>query len=191
MNGVIVVLSGPSGAGKGRVFDEILKRRSNVRKVLSLTSRPRRADDKESYIFVSKEEFLTKVDNNEFFEYVWYDDNLYGTLNIPTEELVERDLFFDKDVRGAISIKEAYPEAITIYIMPKDEETLLKRRGDRGKNRGQIAKDEIELAKQLDFLVVNDDINDTVEQIEEIINCMRNNSMKSSSNKNFLDNFFK
>ena len=191
MNGVIVVLSGPSGAGKGRTFDEILKRRSNVRKVLSLTSRPRRKDDKDNYVFVSKEEFLSKVDNNEFFEYVWYDDNLYGTLNIPTEELSERDLFFDKDVRGAIAIKQAYPEAITIYIMPKDEETLLKRRGDRGKNREQIAKDEIALAKQLDFLVINDDINSTVEQIEEIINCMRKTSMKSMSSKKFLDEFFK
>ena len=192
MNGMIIVLSGPSGAGKGRTYDEIAKVRKNVRKVLSLTSRTRREEDmnKDNYVFVSKEEFLLRVANGEFFEYEWYDDNLYGTLNVPVEELKERDLFFDKDVRGAISIKKAYPEAITIYIMPKDKETLCKRRGNRGKNREQISKDEIELAKQLDFLVINDDINQTVKQIEAIIECMRTNSMKNKANMQFMDEFY-
>lgn len=192
MNGMIIVLSGPSGAGKGRTYDEIAKVRKNVRKVLSLTSRTRREEDmnKDNYVFVSKEEFLLRVANGEFFEYEWYDDNLYGTLNVPVEELKERDLFFDKDVRGAISIKKAYPEAITIYIMPKDKETLCKRRGNRGKNREQISKDEIELAKQLDFLVINDDINQTVKQIEAIIECMRTNYMKNKTNMQFMDEFY-
>lgn len=192
MNGMIIVLSGPSGAGKGRTFDEIAKNRGNVRKVLSVTTRPRREDDmkKDNYVFVSKVEFLSKVSNGDFFEYEWYDDNLYGTLNVPVEELKERDLFFDKDVRGAISIKKAYPEAITIYIMPKDKETLCNRRGNRGNNRAQISKDEIELAKQLDFLVINDDINQTVKQVEAIIECMRANSMKNKASIHFIDEFY-
>ena len=192
MDGMIIVLSGPSGAGKGRIFDEIAKRRNNVRKVLSVTTRPRREDDKkkDNYIFISKDEFLDKVENNQFFEYEWYDDELYGTLKVPTEELEERDLFFDKDVRGAISIKNRYPGAITIYIMPKDKETLLVRRGKRGKNREQIARGEIELAKQLDFLVINDDIEDTVKQVEQIIECMRACSMKTKGSINFLAGFY-
>lgn len=192
MNGMIVVLSGPSGAGKGRVFKEIKNRRSNMRKVLSVTTRPRREEDtkEENYIFLSKSDFLDKIENGEFFEYEWYDGELYGTLNIPTEELSKRDLFLDKDVRGAISIKAAYPQAITIYIMPKDAETLLQRRGNRGKNRTQIAKDEVKLAKQLDFLVINDDIEETVKQIEAIIECARINSMRNSWNIQFLDNFY-
>ena len=192
MNGVIVVLSGPSGAGKGRVFKEIKNRRSNMRKVLSVTTRPKREEDvkEANYIFLSKTEFLDKIENGEFFEYEWYDGELYGTLNIPTEELSERDLFLDKDVRGAISIKGTYPQAITIYIMPKDAETLLQRRGNRGKNRTQIAKDEVKLAKQLDFLVINDDIEETVKQIEAIIECVRTNSMRNSWNIQFLDNFY-
>ena len=192
MNGMIVILSGPSGAGKGRVFEEISKRRDNVRKVLSVTSRPRREEDlkKDNYIFISQEEFLDMREKGMFFESEWYDGNLYGTLNIPSEEHCERDLFLDKDVRGAISIKKAYPDAITIYIMPKDKETLLERRGNRGKNRVQIAIDEIELAKQLDFLVVNDNIDKTVEQIETIIECMRKCSMKDKWNVDFLDQFY-
>lgn len=192
MNGMIVVLSGPSGAGKGRVFEEIAKRRNDVRKVLSVTTRPKREDDmkKENYIFVSRDEFIDKIENGEFLEYEWYDDQLYGTLRVPIEELTERDLFFDKDVRGAMSIKQRYPGAITIYIMPKDKETLLKRRGNRGKNRTEISRGEIELAKHLDFLVINDDIDETVKQIESIIECMRASSMKNKESIQFLDRFY-
>lgn len=192
MNGMIIVLAGPSGAGKGRIFDEIASFRTDLRKVLSVTTRQRRPEDykKENYIFISQEEFLAKVENNEFFEHEWYDGELYGTLNIPTEELENRDLFLDKDVRGAISIKKAYPEAITIYVMPKDKETLLKRRGNRGKNRTEIAKGEIELAKKLDFLIINDNIHEAVKQIEIIIECMRQCSMKNKRSIKFLDEFY-
>lgn len=192
MNGMIVVLSGPSGAGKGRVFEEIEKRRNNVRKVLSVTTRPKREDDekKDNYIFVSKNEFIDRIENGEFIEYEWYDEHLYGTLKVPVEELAEHDLFFDKDVRGAMSIKQRYPEAITIYIMPKDKETLLRRRGTRGKNRTEISRDEVPLAKHLDFLVINDDIDETVKQIESIIECMRASSMKSKSSIQFLNSFY-
>lgn len=192
MNGMIIVLSGPSGAGKGKTFEEISKLRSTVRKVLSVTTRPKRAEDIENpnYIFVSEEEFLNMEAQDKFFESVLYDGNYYGTLEIPVDELDKTDLFFDKDVRGAIKIKEAYPEAITIYIMPKDKKTLFERQKDRGEARKQIAKEEVELAKQLDFLVVNDDIEDTVEQVETIIGCMRYSSMKSKNNIRFLEQFY-
>ena len=192
MNGMIIVLSGPSGAGKGRVFDEIEKRRKNVRKVLSVTTRPRREEEmrKENYVFVSHEEFEKMIENNMFFEWEIYDGNFYGTLNIPLNELTERDLFLDKDVRGAISIKEKYPEAITIYFMPKDVETLTTRRGDRGTKRAEIAKGEVQLAKRLDFLVINDDIEETVRRVESIIECMRINGMINQWNISFLDRFY-
>ena len=189
MNGMIVVLSGPSGAGKGRIFNEIAKLRGNVKRIPSVTTRAKR-DEKDDYIFVSKDEFLDKVENHEFFEYEWYDSELYGTLKIPLEQLQETDLFFDKDVRGALSIKSVYPQAITIYIMPKDKETLRARRGNRGKNRGEIARGEVELAKNLDFLVINEDIHETVKQVEQIIECMRAHSMKNNGSIKFLNEFY-
>ena len=74
--------------------------------------------------------------------------------------------------------------------MPKDNETLLKRRGNRGKNRQKIGEGELELAKQLDFIVINDDICETVKQVEDIIEVMRKNSMKNNWNIDFLDNFY-
>lgn len=192
MNGMIIVISGPSGAGKGRIFDEIAKSRNNVRKVLSVTTRRRLEEEigKDAYIYVSKQEFQDMIDKGMFFEWEEYDNNFYGTLNIPTEELTLRDLFFDKDVCGALSIKKEYPEAITIYVMPKDKETLEKRRGNRGEKRAEIAKGEIALAKELDFLIVNDDITITVKQVETIIGCMRVNSMKNKQSINFLNEFY-
>lgn len=192
MNGMIIVLAGPSGAGKGRIFDEIAKTRQNVRKVLSVTTRQRREEEmgKDAYVYVSKQEFQDMISKGMFFEWEEYDGNFYGTLNVPTEELATRDLFFDKDVRGAISIKKTYPEAITIYVMPKDKETLNVRRGNRGAKRAEIARGEILLAKQLDFLVINDDINITVNQVEAIIECMRTNSMKNQKSMKFLDEFY-
>lgn len=192
MNGMIIVISGPSGAGKGRIFDEIAKTRNNVRKVLSVTTRQRREEEigKDTYMYVSKQEFQEMIDKDMFFEWEEYDGNFYGTLNVPTEELTTRDLFFDKDVRGAISIKKEYPEAITIYVMPKDKETLEKRRGNRGAKRAEIAKGEIVLAKKLDFLIINDDIATATCQVEAIIECMRVNSMNNKQNIKFLDEFY-
>lgn len=192
MNGMIIVLSGPSGAGKGRIFEEIAKRRNNVHKILSVTTRARRKEEigKDAYVYVSRQEFESMIEKNMFFEWEEYDGNLYGTLNVPTEELSTVDLFFDKDVRGAISIKDKYPEAITIYVMPKNKEILEKRRGKRGSKRAEIARGEIELAKQLDFLVINDDIDEAVKQVETIIECMRQNSMKNERLVWFLDNFY-
>lgn len=133
MNGMIIVLCGPSGAGKGFVYQEILSRRSNVKRIPSVTSREIREDDipGTTYTFVKKEEFEDMISKDMFFESILFDSNYYGTLRIPEEELSEFDIFFDKDVRVAIKIKEVYPEDICIYLMPKDLETLIKRRGER------------------------------------------------------------
>lgn len=192
MNGMLVVLSGPSGAGKGRIFKEILRRRNNIRKIPSVTTRELREDEVQGvdYISVPEEDFIEMQNDGCFFESVCYADNMYGTLRIPVEELNSKDIFLDKDVRGALSIKKKYPEAVTIYIMPKDVETLIKRRGNRGAIRQQIAKEEVALAKKLDFLVINDDIEQAVQSVENIIECMRMNSMKDKWNIKFLDEFY-
>ena len=159
MNGMIVILAGPSGAGKGRIGEELVER-MNIRKVLSVTTREKREEDKvkNNYLFVDKETFLKLKKQGKFFETNYYDGNWYGTLRIPEEELYVRDLLFDKDVNGAHAIKAVYPYALTFYIMPKDKETLLERRGNRGEGRKAIAIEEVPKAKQLDFLIINDDI---------------------------------
>lgn len=198
MNGIIVVLSGPSGAGKGRICDELLKRRENMRKVISVTTRQKREEEigKENYIFIDEEKFLYMKEHEAFFETNYYDGAWYGTLKVPTEELAIRDLIFDKDVNGALAIKAVYPEVITIYVMPKNNDILLKRRGNRGEHRAEIAIEEVDKAKKLDFLVVNDDIDETIRQVEEIIESTRKYysikkwAMSERNNILFMDNFY-
>ena len=199
MKGVIVILSGPSGAGKGRICEELLKRRDNIRKVVSVTTRNAREEEKgkDSYVFVTEEHFVHLKNSDMFIETNYYDGAWYGTKHIPVEELVIHDLVFDKDVNGALAIKERYPEAVTIYIMPKNNEILLKRRGNRGAQRAQIAIDEVEKAKLLDFLVINDSIDDAVDQVEQIIELVREYNpvmklfMKNKANIDFMDRFYK
>lgn len=167
MNGLIVVLSGPSGAGKGTVYNEIAKKRNNVRKEISVTTREKRNGEVcgKDYLFVSKETFLNWKEQERFIESVEYDGQYYGTLKVDLNDLNNFDIFFDKDVRGALKIKECYPEAILIYIMPKDVDTLIKRRGD-------------------------DDIDIAVSTIEGILNCVRNNRMSNKENIQFLSDFY-
>lgn len=193
MKGSIVVLSGPSGSGKGTVYKEIQKRRKNVTKELSFTTREPRAEEENAvdYFFVTRQEFLNMKQKDLFLEDVEYDSELYGTLKLDMSKLEENtDVFFDKDVRGALKIKEAYDEAILIYLIPKDVETLIKRRGNRGNNRQQIAENEIELAKKLEWLVINDNIEDTVMQVENIIKCIKQNRIQNEKNIKFLDEFY-
>ena len=198
MDGMIIVLSGPSGAGKGRICEELLKRRSDIRKITSVTTRkPREGEiENNSYLFMSEEKFIAVKEEEMFFETNYYDGAWYGTLKVPTEELIVRDLIFDKDVNGALAIKKEYPEAITIYVMPKDNDTLVQRRGNRGKHRAEIALKEVPKAKKLDFLVVNDNIEDAVTQVEKIIEGMRiyskirKFSMNEKNNQRFMDKFY-
>ena len=117
MKGMLVVLAGPSGAGKGRIGGELVER-MNMRKVLSVTTREKREEDKvkNNYIFLDTESFLNLKEQGGFFETNYYDGNWYGTLTIPEEELDFRDLLFDKDVNGAIAIKDAYPNALEKFL---------------------------------------------------------------------------
>lgn len=191
MNGMLVILSGPSGAGKGRIGGELVKR-MNMRKVLSVTTREKREEDKvkNNYTFMDKESFLKLKEQGAFFETNYYDGNWYGTLTIPEEELDTRDLLFDKDVNGALAIKAVYPYAVTFYIMPKDNETLLERRGNRGEGRKAIAIEEVPKAKQLDFLIINDDIEEAVKEVMNIIEFMRKCSMRNPKSQSFLEKFY-
>lgn len=191
MRGMIVVLSGPSGAGKGRIGGELIER-MNMRKVLSVTTREKREEDKvkNNYMFIDKKSFLELKEQGEFFETNYYDGNWYGTLTIPEEELDIHDLLFDKDVNGALAIKAAYPYALTFYIMPKNNKTLLERRGNRGEGRKAIAIEEVPKAKQLDFLIINDDIEEAVKEVMDIIECMRKCSMRNPKSQTFLEEFY-
>ena len=193
MKGMYIVIAGPSGAGKDSVIREVLKRRNNLLLNVSYTSREKRDDEIDGfdYHFVSREKFEQMINNNEFVEFVEYGGEYYGTRNLSKEEFENNDVVFRKDVRGAISIKVKFPFVITIYLMPANNLRLKEQKGDRGDNRDDIARQEKNPAKTLDFLVVNDKIEKAADEIISIIDIYKAHSMKNPINIQFMDEFYK
>ncbi len=178
--GAIYVISGPSGSGKNTVFDGLNALTDNVSQTVSVTTRPPRSDEinGKDYYFVSKEEFLKKVEADEFIEYVKYGENYYGTLKSEVERLVNigKNVILVIEVQGAGNIKKAFPEATTIFLLPPSIDELRKRIVGRGENtddevnlRISIAFEEMKLKDNYDYQVVNDDLDICIKEVYKII----------------------
>jgi len=177
--GLLVVLSGPSGVGKGTVRSEVLKYFNSWYSV-SVTSREKREGEIEGkdYFFVTREEFEQKIRDNEFLEYNIYNGNYYGTLKSKIDEKLEKniDVFVEIEVNGAKNIKNVYEDSILIYILPPSMEELEERLRNRDtedeeaiRNRMNIAKEELKELNIYDYVVINDKVEDTVLKIKNII----------------------
>lgn len=180
--GSLIVISGPSGSGKGTVISEFMKNNNNVWLSISCTSRPIRKGDipGETYYFLTKDEFVKKIENNELLEYAIYNGNYYGT---PKEYIEEKlcmgiDVILEIEVQGALKVKELVPEAICIFIMPPSMKELKKRlvgRGTESKEkvleRFKTAYKEINEVSKYNYVVVNDDLEDSIDKVNAIITC--------------------
>lgn len=179
--GTLVVISAPSGAGKGSIINKLLERDNKSRWLsISTTSRAIRKNDIEgvTYNFVSKEEFENKIKEGYFLEYTNYVGNYYGT---PKEHINEKlqngiDVILEIEIEGASNIKKLIPEAVFIFIMPPSMEVLIKRLKDRGTDskekileRFYTAYKEINEVTKYNYVVVNDDLDDAVNKIEAIL----------------------
>ena len=180
-NGQLIVISAPSGAGKGTIIHELLERDSTTRWLsVSATSRaPREGEvDGVNYYYLSEEEFKNKIDNGYFLEYTNYAGNYYGT---PKEYIREKlnqgiDVILEIEIEGATNIKKLVPEALFIFIMPPSLKELvlrLKKRGTESDEkiirRFHEAYKEINEVTKYNYVVVNDKISDAVDKIEAII----------------------
>ena len=192
--GMIITVSGPSGSGKGTVLGELIKRRGDVKISVSMTTRQKRNGeiDGVNYYFVNKEYFEKKINAGNMLEYAEYAGNYYGTPKEPVDEMLKagKAVILEIDVQGADKIKEIYPNVIRIFIMPPSVSVLERRL--RGRNtedeetinhRLVIAKGEMRMASEYDFIVVNDELESAVKDIETIIDAER---LKASRNKKFL-----
>jgi len=175
-----IVLSAPSGGGKTTIAKMLVKRYDEMSISISATTREKRPQEKEGkdYFFLSKDEFSENVQNDNFLEYEEVHGDYYGTLKNRVEELVNRGktVIFDIDVKGAISIKKKYPEAILLFIKPPSLEELIVRLNKRkSENEEAINKRlarfefEYEQADYFDHIIINDNLHQTIEQIEDLI----------------------
>ena len=178
--GQVIVISSPSGGGKGTVISELLKRNKNLWLSISTTSRPIRANDipGTTYNFVSKEEFEKEIEEGYFLEYTNYVGNYYGTPKGPIKEKLDQgiDVILEIEIEGASNIKKLLPESIFIFIMPPSIKTLVKRlkkrntdSNDKLLERFHKTYKEINEVTKYNYVVVNDILEDTVDKVEAII----------------------
>jgi guanylate kinase len=178
--GLLIVLSGPSGAGKGTACDALMKERPDICLSVSCTTRERRPGEieGEDYFYKSKQEFDDLIKENAFLEYASVYTNCYGTPRKFVEEKLSegKDVLLEIDVQGALNVKKNFPEGVYLFLVPPSLEELERRiRGRATETEQQIsmrlgkAKSEMDKIAEYDYVLVNDRIDNVVSRIECII----------------------
>lgn len=182
--GQLIVFSGPSGVGKGTVLKEFLQGRSNVALSVSATTRQPRPGEEHGvhYYFLTKEEFLKKVEEGNMLEYAQYNQNYYGTPKDKVDEALAqgRDVVLEIEVQGALLVKEKCPNALLVFVAPPSWKELHDRLVGRGtedaatvENRLRIAGEELKQAVHYDYILVNDTVEAAAQRLEHIIEAGR------------------
>ncbi|HHX92904.1 MAG TPA: guanylate kinase [Clostridiales bacterium] len=177
--GKLFVLSGPSGAGKGTICKEIVKREGIGLSVSMTTRAPRGVEEHgRSYYFVSEEEFQRTIDEGGFLEYANIYGNSYGTPKKPVMDYLAsgRDMILEIEMQGAFQVKTVYPDGILIFVLPPSLEELKNRLIARGtedereiQKRLQATLNEIALIHEYDYYVINGDLEEAVDRVRAII----------------------
>lgn len=192
--GILVVVSGFSGAGKGTVMKELLRRYDNYALSVSVTTREPRPgeEDGREYFFRTKEEFEELIRRDALIEYAGYVENYYGTPRSYVEEkLAEgRDVILEIEIQGAMKIKEKIPEALLVFVTPPSVEELKNRLEGRGTEPADViasrlkrAGEEAEGMDAYDYILVNDKLEECVERMHEII---QSEHFRMSRNQEFV-----
>ncbi len=181
--GLITVLSGFSGAGKGTIMKHLLQEYPDKYhlSISATTRKPRTGEeDGREYFFKTKAEFERMIKDNEFLEYAQFNDNYYGTPKKYVEDLANsgHDVILEIEMQGALNVRKVFPEALLLFVTPPDAVSLKNRLVGRGTespeeigNRLAISDQESFYMEQYDYLIVNDDLETAVKSVHDIIEC--------------------
>ncbi|WP_438351813.1 guanylate kinase [Paenibacillus sp. FA6] len=178
--GLLIVLSGPSGVGKGTVCNALRGKINNLVYSVSATTRiPRLGEEDEvNYFFKTRDQFENMIENEQLLEYAEYVGNYYGTPRDFVEKTLQsgKDIILEIEVQGALKVKEKFPEGVFIFLLPPSLDELedrIKGRGTENQatidHRLAVALDEIDLVEHYHYAVVNDQIDEACKRIESIM----------------------
>lgn len=178
--GILIVVSGFSGAGKGTLMRRLLESYDNYALSISMTSRTPREGERHGveYFFATREEFERKIVEDKFIEYASYCDNYYGTPREYVEEQLEagKDVILEIEIQGALKIKEKFPDSLLLFVTPPNAKELERRLVGRGTETTDViaqrlsrASEESEGIEAYDYIVVNDDLEECVKQLHSIV----------------------
>lgn len=190
MNGNLIIVSAPSGAGKTTLVAGALERDNRAQPSISFTSRRPRAGEKRGvhYHFVSRAEFETMIANGDFLEWAEVHGNLYGTSRRAVEETRSAglDVILTIDIQGAAQARKLFPDAISVFVMPPSLDALAERLENRGTDaahdrrlRLNSALHEMEQYVNFDYAVINDDLNRAIDELVAIITAERCRTARS------------
>ena len=193
--GNLIVLSGPSGAGKDSIISELKNYYHNFWVSISMTSRKPRGEEVDGidYFFVSKEEFESHIKNNDFLEYAIYNDNYYGTPKSKIEDFLHqgKDVILEIEIQGALKVKEKYPDTVLMFVSPPNAAELKSRLEGRGTedaatiaSRLSRAWQEAQGVEKYDYFVINDVLEDCVKKVHAII---QNEHARAFRNQELID----
>jgi len=183
--GILIVLSGFSGAGKGTLVNKLRQTYDNYALSISMTTRQPRVGETHGvhYFFADKESFEKTIAENGFIEYATYCDNYYGTPKAYVEEQLAagKDVILEIEIQGALKVKEQFPDSLLLFVTPPSAEELERRLVGRGTDAPEViakrlarASEESEGMDAYDYIVINDDLDQCVEELHSIVNAARN-----------------
>lgn len=188
--GILIVVSGFSGAGKGTLMKKLMQDYDNYALSISATTRQPRVveEDGREYFFKTKEEFEKMIARDELIEYARYVENYYGTPKQYVMEQLEagKDVILEIEIQGALKVKKKFPDTLLLFVTPPSAEELRKRLIGRGtetmeviEQRMQRAIEESDGMESYDYYVINDDLDTCVDEVHRIIQAEHNRSTRN------------